>query len=297
MPALTPNSNAKVLITGATGFVGQWVLRTLLDRGYTARVVVRSESKNKTLQKIFEEDANKLEFVVIEDMSKEGAFDEAIAGVDAVAHVATPIPGEATPEETLRIAQDATVGVLKSALKESGKSVKRIVITSTFATVLTVQDEPRTYTEDDRTQQPFEKWDAGHRDFQTVYPKSKILAERAVEEFLEKHKDEVKFDVTLLNPPFVFGPTYQRVSSVSEFQSTSKFWFESILQKRLEPPMPEANQNPWIDVRDLGEAHARALERSEATGYNRILVSEGSFVWQEWQESSWSRFKQWGFRS
>lgn len=36
----------------------------------------------------------------------------------------------------------------------------------------------------------------------------------------------------------------------------------------------------WVDVRDLAEAHVRSLEREEIGG-ERVIVHEGSFVWQE----------------
>lgn len=70
MPALTPNTPAKVLVTGATGYIGQWVLRSVLDRGHTARVVVRSEAKAKAVKDVFPKDVGKLEFAVIPDISK-----------------------------------------------------------------------------------------------------------------------------------------------------------------------------------------------------------------------------------
>ncbi|KAJ3526558.1 hypothetical protein NMY22_g10113 [Coprinellus aureogranulatus] len=276
MPALPPNTPAKVLVTGATGYVGQWVLRTLLDRGYTARVAVRSEGKAKGVKDIFAEDAGKLEFAVIEDMTKEGAFDEAVAGVDGIVHVATPLPsaGDA-PEDTVRIAQEAAVGILKSALRK-GNQVKRVVITSTFATIWTPtdQDKPRTFTEKDHNEATMPKWEAGERDHLTVYFASKILEERAIHEFLEAHKQEVKYDVTLINPPFVYGPTLQRISSPKEMLSTSNFWLQSILEKAAGPSMPGAHENSWVDVRDLGEAHVRALEKPEAGG-ERIGVAAG----------------------
>lgn len=70
MPALPPNTSAKVLVTGATGYVGQWVLRSVLDRGHTARVVVRSEGKAKAVKDVFPDDVSKLDFAVIQDISK-----------------------------------------------------------------------------------------------------------------------------------------------------------------------------------------------------------------------------------
>lgn len=73
MPAFPPNNDAsrsKVLITGATGYVGQWVVRTLLDRGYHVRAAVRSEGKVKALKDLFHDDQSKLEFAIVEDLSK-----------------------------------------------------------------------------------------------------------------------------------------------------------------------------------------------------------------------------------
>ena len=37
----------------------------------------------------------------------------------------------------------------------------------------------------------------------------------------------------------------------------------------------------WVDVRDLAEAHALALETEEAGG-NRIIVASGPYKWQDW---------------
>lgn len=37
----------------------------------------------------------------------------------------------------------------------------------------------------------------------------------------------------------------------------------------------------WVDVRDLADAHALALEKEEAGG-NRIIVASGPYKWQDW---------------
>ncbi len=39
----------------------------------------------------------------------------------------------------------------------------------------------------------------------SVYRASKTLAERAAWEFVEKHKDEIKFDLVTILPPWVYG--------------------------------------------------------------------------------------------
>ncbi|KAJ8703506.1 hypothetical protein PTI98_002124 [Pleurotus ostreatus] len=39
----------------------------------------------------------------------------------------------------------------------------------------------------------------------------------------------------------------------------------------------------WIDVRDLAEGHAKALEVPDAGG-ERIIISAGPYVWQDWSK-------------
>jgi nucleoside-diphosphate-sugar epimerase len=39
----------------------------------------------------------------------------------------------------------------------------------------------------------------------------------------------------------------------------------------------------WVDVRDVAQGHVLALQK-EAAGGERIILSEGSFAWQDWGE-------------
>lgn len=91
MPALPPiASTSTVLVTGANGYVGSWVVKTLLDQGYSVRAVVRSESKVNEMKGLFPEE-DQLEFSLVKDLGVEGAFDDAVKGVDAILHLASPL--------------------------------------------------------------------------------------------------------------------------------------------------------------------------------------------------------------
>ncbi len=70
MPAITPNSNGKVLVSGANGYIAMWVVRTLLERGYSVRGTVRRAEKGKHLYETFKSYGDKLEVVVVEDITK-----------------------------------------------------------------------------------------------------------------------------------------------------------------------------------------------------------------------------------
>jgi nucleoside-diphosphate-sugar epimerase len=91
MPSVS--APAKVLVTGASGFVAAWVIKDLLDQGYAVRGTFRSIDKAKHFNDIFKAEVEKgqLEFVEVPDMSVAGAFDVAVVDVDAVLHVASPV--------------------------------------------------------------------------------------------------------------------------------------------------------------------------------------------------------------
>ncbi|KAF9230160.1 hypothetical protein BU15DRAFT_11814, partial [Melanogaster broomeanus] len=86
MPAVQPEPPCKVLVSGATGYIAAWVVQALLERGYSVRGTARSVAKGEHLKKTFVSYGDKFEVVVVEDMAKDGAFDEAVKGVDAIEH-------------------------------------------------------------------------------------------------------------------------------------------------------------------------------------------------------------------
>lgn len=60
----------KVLVTGANGYIAVWVVKYLLERGYSVRGTVRSESKAKHLKDLFSTYGDKLEIVIVPDITK-----------------------------------------------------------------------------------------------------------------------------------------------------------------------------------------------------------------------------------
>jgi uncharacterized protein YbjT (DUF2867 family) len=86
-------SKELVLITGATGHLGFRTLVFTLQNGFKARVAIRKPEQADRLKstsslKPFLED---VEFVNVPDITADGAYDQAIKGVDHVLHVASPI--------------------------------------------------------------------------------------------------------------------------------------------------------------------------------------------------------------
>ncbi|KAJ7479138.1 hypothetical protein FB451DRAFT_1086612 [Mycena latifolia] len=277
MPALP---TGKVLVTGASGFIAAWVVRALLEEGFSVRGAVRSASKGAHLRDMFATYGDKFELVMVPDMTQEGAFDEAVKGVDAVEHTATPTNFNDEGDAIISGAIKGTVGILQSTLKH-GTSVKRVVITSSCAAIrqASQDSEPKTLSEIDWNEQAEKEAAELGREAPvwTKYRASKTLAERAAWEFVEKHQSEIGWDLVVLNPPAVFGPHIHDAPTPDALRTTARRFHTMLTQ-----PQPPAALivGSWVDVRDLGRAHALALLKAEAGG-ERIIVSAGTYTWQE----------------
>jgi len=68
MPAVS--APCKVLVTGANGYIGSWVVLQLLEKGYTVRGTVRSSKKGEHLKSLFGTYGQKFELVVVADITK-----------------------------------------------------------------------------------------------------------------------------------------------------------------------------------------------------------------------------------
>jgi uncharacterized protein YbjT (DUF2867 family) len=86
-------SSQLVLVTGGSGHVGFRTLAFALATGYRVRAAVRSPEKAEQIKaaKSVQGHLDKLEFVMVPDILADGAYDEAVKGVDFVLHVASPI--------------------------------------------------------------------------------------------------------------------------------------------------------------------------------------------------------------
>ena len=71
MPTIAPSD--KVLVTGANGYIGVWVTKLLLERGYQVRGAVRNKEKGEAFVKVIKEKVpqhvGNLEYVVVEDFT------------------------------------------------------------------------------------------------------------------------------------------------------------------------------------------------------------------------------------
>ncbi|KAJ7439334.1 D-lactaldehyde dehydrogenase [Mycena latifolia] len=288
MPVIQPGG--KVLVSGANGFIAVWVLQTLLEKGYSVRGTVRSASKAAHLDSLFKEKyAEKWEWVIVADITKEGAFDEAVKSVDAILHMASPFNYQITsPEEAIPPAVEGTVGILKSATK-FGTGIKRIVVTSSIAAILEVGDMtvPHMFTEENWNNQAPALVEAHGADAGplVVYCASKTLAEKAAWDYCKENKDKISWDLTTVNPSFVLGPILHEVASAEAINQSARDWYQAVLAPNSsgmsDERLAREPSGSYVDVRDAAAAHVLALEK-EAAGGERFLISTNFYVYQAW---------------
>ena len=116
----------RALVTGASGFVGAAVMRALLAEGWRVRVLVRKASDRGNLTNVPVE-------IVEGDLTVAASLDAAVAGCDALFHVAADYRlGAPDPAQLYRTNVDGTRNLLQAAALAG---VAKIVYTSSVATL------------------------------------------------------------------------------------------------------------------------------------------------------------------
>ncbi len=249
-----------VLVTGGTGFVGAQIILQLLQKGFDVKTTLRSLSSQNKVTDTLESNGitsfDHLAFVEA-DLSKDDHWDEAMQGCDYVLSVAYPvfftIPKD--ENEAIRPAVEGIVRVLKAA-RNAG--VKRVVMTSNFGAVGFSNKNPKHVTTEEDWTDPNEKG-------LSTYEKSKLLAERAAWDFIQKEGGHLEF--ATINPVAILGP------SLSAHISGSFGLLEQLFDgsTKLIPNIPLN----IVDVRDVADLHIRAMTNPAANGQRFIASADG----------------------
>ncbi|KAG8388987.1 hypothetical protein BUALT_Bualt02G0182600 [Buddleja alternifolia] len=243
-----------VCVTGASGYIASWLVKFLLERGYTVKASVRDPNDPKKTEHLFALDGAKERLHLFKaNLLEEGAFDSLVEGCDGVFHTASPFhdPGEDPQAELIDPAVKGTLNVLESCAKTP--SVKRVVLTSSMASVYfngktlapdVVIDE--TWWSDVEYCKQIKNW----------YVLSKTLAEDAAWKFAK----EKGIDLVVINPTLVIGPLLQPTLNTSS----------SVMLNLLNGAETYRNATfGFINVKDIANAHILGFENPSANGrYN-----------------------------
>lgn len=231
------------LVTGANGHVGSTLVKALVDRGYRVRATVRSladPARTSMLRALGDVELRAA------DVRHTSQLREAMDGIDTLFHVAAvyDIVGRVPAQEILDSACLGTENALRAA-KAAG--VSHVVLTSSTVTLpQTAAGAPPVTESDWRT------------DLRETYARAKVESEQLA----WRLSDELRIPLATILPAAVIGPGFARNTPTINIVLAAQmgmFRFGA----------PNGNY-PFVDSRDLAEAHVRAAER-RATG--RFIVA------------------------
>jgi nucleoside-diphosphate-sugar epimerase len=170
-----------ILVTGATGHLGANLVRTLLNRGETVRVLLRKESNNTEVKGLNIEHA-------YGDLKDEKSLINAVKGCDYVYHLAAFVSIRNGDRKELYDVNVLGTRYLMQACRLEG--VKKVVHCSSFGAVGNNPDGASN-----------EKWAVSPYEMTTDYEISKTFAE------LEVYKEIARgLPAVIVNPSGIVGP-------------------------------------------------------------------------------------------
>jgi dihydroflavonol-4-reductase len=233
----------KVLITGASGFIGRRLALTLAGRGHDVACLVRRTSRTEGLE------GPGLRLVA-GDLRDPASLEAAVAGCDRVFHLAAVIQAVDTAAfEEVNV--EGTRRLVEACLR-AAPGLERLVFVSSVAAAGPSRpgragreaDEPNPVS---------------------GYGRSKLRAEDVV------RRAAGRTPVTIIRPPNVVGPGSKELEQAI-----------ALLRKRIVPAIgDERPRTSLIDVDDLAEALILASGETGSVGQTYYVTDGGAYAWPE----------------
>ncbi|KAK8495070.1 hypothetical protein V6N12_057767 [Hibiscus sabdariffa] len=236
--------NQTVCVTGAGVFIASWIVKLLLQKGYTVKGTVRNpdDPKNAHLREL--EGANQRLTLHTADLLDYQSLKEAINGCVGVFHTASPVTDD--PEQMMEPAVNGTKNVIMAAAEAK---VRRVVFTSSIGAVYMDPNRSPDVVVNESCWSDLE-----------FCKNTKAVAEQAAWEMAE----EKGVDLVVINPVLVLGPLLQPTVNAS---------IVHILKYLTGSAKTYANSvQAYVHVRDVALAHILVFEDPSAS--SRYICAE-----------------------
>ena len=254
-----------VLVTGASGYIGSHVVANLLSKGMKVRATVRDSSDPERvghLESLPVSDGGGLEIVEMDLLDSE-SVQRAVSDCQSVIHTAAVVvlKSKRAQKEIVDPSVVGTRNILDAI--DASSTVRSLVHTSSTAAI-----RPRSW-EDGQTLTT-DTWANDATIEENPYGLAKYSAEKLVRDWHSSTESPVR--MVTINPCVVLGPPLSK----RHLRGSPSFL---MMLLRREIPFVIPMHISIVDVRDVAEAHVRALTMGEDAG--RYLVVSGQMWWKE----------------
>lgn len=245
------SSNIPIFITGATGFVGAYLLHYLVQQGYTNIRALRQANSNMGLvetiaQKVEWVDGDILDYFLLE---------EALQGIRRVFHCAAIV--SFSPPDRKRMLETNVQGAANLVNAALYEGIDKLVHVSSVSTLGRIRNGA-TLDEDS-------KWERSR--FNTNYAISKFLAEQEIWRGIAEG-----LHAAVVNPSIILGSGHWDNGAARLFQLAAGNY-----------PFYPTGTTGLVDVRDVARFMAMLMD-SEVSG-QRFVLSAEDWTYQELLET------------
>ncbi|MFC1407269.1 MULTISPECIES: NAD-dependent epimerase/dehydratase family protein [Streptacidiphilus] len=260
-------AGAPVLVTGATGYVASWIVKSLLDAGVTVHAAVRDPRNAAKVQHLLDAAAaspGKLRLFE-SDLLRDGSYKEAMQGCRIVLHTASPFVRSV--EDPQRDLVDPAVRGTHNVLEAANQveSVERVVLTSSVAAMLGDAADILGLPGQIVTE---ESWNTTSSLAREPYSYSKTCAEQ---EAWRIAGAQDRWRLVTVNPGLVIGPALNPDPTSESFNIARQ-----MVDGRARFAAPRVTLTV-VDVREVAYAHLAAAFLTEAQG-RHLLVAESTDI-------------------
>jgi nucleoside-diphosphate-sugar epimerase len=233
----------KVLITGATGFIGSHLLETLVEKKWDITCLVRPQSHTAAIEKMPVR-------IHRGPLNNPDVLESALEGQDYIFHLAARI--RPAPSEVYEMANHRLTRDLANACLRKNPGIKRFVYVSSIAVA-----GPTPYGKHyDETQPPCPA---------SEYGRTKLKGEQALKEVWDR------LPATIIRPPNVYGTRQQETEILIK-----------LIRKRIVPLLKEEGESTsLIYIKDLIQGILQATESLESQSQTYYLTDGEGYSWRE----------------
>ncbi|MDX2052630.1 MAG: SDR family NAD(P)-dependent oxidoreductase [Polyangiaceae bacterium] len=274
----------QVCVTGATGYIGSHVARTLLEKGYSVIAPVRNPQRTESLRHLFAMPGSERLKCVKADVLEPGVWDGIVADADGVIHCAAVVSFAAKDpqREIVDVAVEGTRHVLGAAARSS--RTHTVVHLSSIAALIT-------YAHSRDYKFSAKDWCEDANLATNPYGLAKTLSEKLAWELQAKSQSEPAlspFELNVICPGYVLGPL------LSPAHVRSSPGIVRDILSRAYPGCPKLNFS-IVDVRDIARAAVTLLEGGKRA--QRVVMVNRGRDWRELAASLAAKFPYQGIRT